>query len=257
MKKNTTEQSENKGGDSLRTKITNFFNNSRKNPFSYKELIKKLHLVRDKDKKSLKDVLEELVREGGIAKDKTGLYSYAGSSEGLISGRLDFVNPRFGYVIPEGDKKDADIWISSNKMGGALDGDTVRVAVFKSSGGRGKSIEGEIVEVVERKRTSFVGKIEVSARHAFVIPDGRKMHVDIFIPKEFINGAKTGEKVLVDITAWPSREEKSPTGKVTEVLGMAGENDTEMHAILAEFGLPYELKHLKLKLRSAEICVIP
>ena len=255
MRKNTTEQSDNKGGESLKSKIITFFNNSRKNPFSYKELIKKLHLVRDKDKKALKDLLEELVREGAIAKDKTGLYSFAGSSggENLITGRLDFVNPRFGYVIPileGGEKAENDIWISSNKIGGAFDGDIVRVAVFKRSGGGNKgtkSAEGEIVEVVERKRTSFVGRIEVSARHAFVIPDGRKMHVDIFVPKEFINGAKTGEKVLVDITNWPTREEKSPTGKVTEVLGMAGENDTEMHAILAEFGLPYEFPDTVLK----------
>jgi len=251
MRKKTTEQSENKGGDSLKSKISKFFNNSRKNPFSYKELIKKIHLVRDKDKKALKDILEELVREGGLAKDKSGLYSYAGSSESnLITGRVDFVNPRFAYVIPEGEKADNDIWISSNKMGTALDGDIVRVAVYKRSGGGSKgtkSAEGEIVEIVERKRTSFVGRIEISARHAFVIPDGRKMHVDIFVPKEFINGAKTGEKVLVDITAWPTRDEKSPSGKVTEVLGMAGENETEMHAILAEFGLPYEFPNQVIK----------
>jgi ribonuclease R len=251
MRKKTTEQNENKGGDSLKSKISIFFNNSRKNPFSYKELIKKLHLVRDKDKKALKDLLEELVREGGLAKDKSGLYSYAGSSDAnLITGRVDFVNPRFAYVIPEGEKADNDIWISSNKMGTALDGDIVRVAVYKRSGGGSKgtkSAEGEIVEVVERKRTSFVGRIEVSARHAFVIPDGRKMHVDIFVPKEFINGAKTGEKVLVDIITWPTRDEKSPSGKVTEVLGMAGENETEMHAILAEFGLPYEFPNQVIK----------
>jgi ribonuclease R len=247
MKKNNTEQSNNKGGISLKSKISTFFNNSKKNPFSYKELIKKLHLVRDKDKKSLKDLLEEMVREGGILKDKSGLYSFSHSTDNLVTGRFDFVNPRFGYVIPEGDKDQPDIWISSNKMGGALDGDTVRVVVYKGNGNKGKNIEGEIVEVTERKRTSFVGKIEISARHAFVIPDGRKMHVDIFIPKEFINGAKTGEKVLVDITAWPTRDEKSPTGKVTEVLGMAGENETEMHAILAEFGLPYEFPHNVIK----------
>jgi ribonuclease R len=251
-KTTTTEQSDTKGGESLRSKTTKFFNNSRKNPFSYKELIKKLHLVRDKDKKALKDVLEDLVREGILAKDKSGLYSNAGSSgsESLVTGRVDFVNARFAYVIPEGEKADNDIWISSNKMSGALDGDIVRVAVYKKSGGGNKgtkSAEGEIVEIIERKRTSFVGRIEVSARHAFVVPDGRKMHVDIFIPKEHINGAKTGEKVLVDITAWPTRDEKSPTGKVTEVLGMAGENETEMHAILAEFGLPYEFPNQVIK----------
>lgn len=252
-KKSTTEQSDTRGEDSsLQSKVTKFFNNSRKNPFSYKELIKKLRLVRDKEKKALKDVLEDLVRAGSLSKDKTGLYMYAGSSggENLITGRVDFVNPRFAYVIPEGEKADNDIWISGNKMGTALDGDLVRVAVYKRSGGGSKgtkSAEGEIVEIVERKRTSFVGKIEISARHAFVVPDGRKMHVDIFVPKENINGAKSGEKVLVDIIAWPTRDEKSPTGKVTEVLGIAGENETEMHAILAEFGLPYEFPQPVLK----------
>ena len=249
MRKKSTEKAivTTDGGNSLRSKITRFFNNSKKNPFSYKELIKKLHLVRDKEKKALKDSLEELVREGGLAKDKNGMYSYFGSSAELVTGRFDFVNSRFGYVTPEGSDGENDIWISSTKTGTALDGDIVRVAVYKQSGGKGKSAEGEIVEVVERKRTSFVGKIEISARHAFVIPDGRKMHVDIFVPKEFIKGAKNGEKVLVDITAWPTKDEKSPTGKVTEVLGMAGENDTEMHAILAEFGLPYEFPPQVLK----------
>ena len=95
MRKNTTEQSENKGGESLKSKIIKFFNNSRKNPFSYKELIKKLHLVLDKDKKSLKDLLEELVREGAISRDKSALYSFSASTDDLITGRVDFVNPRF------------------------------------------------------------------------------------------------------------------------------------------------------------------
>ena len=99
------------------------------------------------------------------------------------------------------------------------------------------TVEGEVVEILERSRETFVGMVEVSRNYAFLIPDNRKMPFDIFIPLEKLNGAKNGQKAIARISEWPEKM-KNPFGEITDVLGYPGENDTEMHAILAEFELP-------------------
>ncbi|NQX98093.1 MAG: ribonuclease R, partial [Flavobacteriales bacterium] len=119
----------------------------------------------------------------------------------------------------------------------ALNGDTVKVNVFQSRHGR--KTEGEIVEVIERKQTEFVGVIEKSTNFSFVITDNARMPVDIFISNDKLKNANDGDKVIAKITEWPL-DKKNPFGKIIQVLGKPGENETEMHAILAEYGLPYE-----------------
>src|SRR5690606_19886421 len=132
----------------------------------------------------------------------------------------------------------------------ALDGDIVKVSVFPAKDRKSKRPEGEVIEVLERKRDQFVGKIELTPRFAFVVADSRKMFVDIFIPLEHTRNAKHGQKVIVKITEWPEKG-KSPVGRVTDVLGQAGDNDVEMHSIMAEYGLPYNFPdHV---LREAEM----
>jgi ribonuclease R len=118
-----------------------------------------------------------------------------------------------------------------------MDGDTVKVAVYSASGGKRK--EGEVIEVLQHKKDEYVGTIEILAKYAFVVPDNKKMYADIYVKEDNINGAKEGEKVLVKITQWPS-ENRKPEGEVIQVLGKAGEHNTEMHAIMAEFGLPFD-----------------
>ncbi len=237
MKNNPTS----KRTDLLRDKLLTFFNNSRKNPYSLKELIKKLGLKRKDTKQDLEKELTILVKQGKIVQLKNGLFKTNTSGEtNFILGRVDHVSPRFAYVVPQETTEGTDIWVDQRFMHGAIDGDIVKVHVFESSGKfkKEKHTEGKIIEIVERKRTEFVGTIEVSPKFAFVIPDNKKIHFDIFIPREHINKAEHMQKVIAEITEWPE-DGKKPTGKIKEVLGDAGDNNTEMHAIMAEYGLPF------------------
>jgi ribonuclease R len=117
-----------------------------------------------------------------------------------------------------------------------MDGDIVKVAILPQ---KGKRTEGEVIEILERKKDQFVGRIEIAPRFAFVVPDNRKMHFDIFIPLERTKYAKHGQKVIAKVIEWPGKNNKNPVGIITEILGDAGNNDVEMHSIMAEYGLPF------------------
>src|SRR5690606_16791333 len=150
-------------------------------------------------------------------------------------GRVDIAGRGQGYIIVE-DLED-DIYVSSKNLNKALNGDIVEVYVFKRK--KGGKTEGEVTKIIERKRTEFVGTIQVQENFAFVAVSDHKMYTDIFVPKNKINGANNGEKVLVEMEDWPS-DADSPFGQVLKILGMPGEHDTEIHSILAQYGLPYE-----------------
>lgn len=223
----------------IKEKIIIFFKTYSNKPYSLRELSKKLNV---KDRDYLAELLDNLVQSGKVAQEKNGTYKTAkgkGKVEGaVLTGRVDFVNPRFAFIISE--ESEDDIWVNSNFLNNALDGDIVKVNVFSSKDKKSKRPEGEVIEILERKRNQFVGKIELTPRFAFVVADSRKMFVDIFVPLENTKNAKNGEKVIVKITEWPNSKSKSPVGLVTEVLGEAGDNDVEMHSIMVEYGLPYE-----------------
>ena len=136
------------------------------------------------------------------------------------------------YVVC--DDLDQDVFVPNNLLNKALHGDLVEVYVFPR---RREKLEGEITQVIERKRTTFVGVVQMQKNFAFVVPTDRRMYTDIFVPKEDCNGAEDGDKVLVRITQWTSRA-NSPYGVVEKILGKPGEHNTEIHAILAEYGLP-------------------
>ncbi len=227
--------------DFLRDKLISFFNNSKKNPYSLKDLIKKLGLKRKETQIDLEKEMNTLVKEGKIVHLKNGLFKTNASGEtNFILGRVDHVSTRFAYVIPT-ESKDGDIWIDQRFINGAIDGDIVKAVVFENSGKfkKEKHQEGKIIEVIERKRTEFVGTIEISPKFAFVIPDNKKIHFDIFIPNEFINKAEHKQKVIAEVIDWPKESGQNPVGKIKEILGNAGDNNTEMHAIMAEYGLPF------------------
>src|SRR5690606_29153150 len=131
-----------------------------------------------------------------------------------------YVNSRFAYVIPENQAKSTDdILVKENDLKNALDGDIVRVMVFPNKGRSGRQ-EGRVLEVVERARDEFVGRVEISPRFAFVVADFKKMHHDIFIKKGDLMDVQHNQKVVVKITEW-REEDKNPTGKVIRVLGTA------------------------------------
>lgn len=166
-----------------------------------------------------------------------------------VVGRVQMTREGYGFVIVEGEE-DNDVFVKASRMRGALHGDTVRVAIRKDSAqkqeqGRRPSRsrghrEGEVIEIVERSRKPFIGVLQITGERAWVIMESRVMPYDISVPIEDVRSkkARSGMKVAVRIVRW-ERKDPEPVGEITDVLGLPGENDTEMHAILTEYGLPY------------------
>ena len=199
--------------------------------------------------------LKELQGKGTIQEVDRGKYIIT-PSQNYYTGRVDIAGRGQGYIIV--DELEEDILVTNKNLNKALNGDTVEVYVFKRK--KGGKREGEITKILERKRTEFVGTIEVMDNFAFVNCTDYKMYTDIFVPKSNIGKAKNGEKVLVAMEDWPDKAD-SPYGKVLKVLGMPGEHNTEIHSILAQYGLPYEFppeveayaNKLDTKIHSEEI----
>ncbi|MCS6822640.1 MAG: ribonuclease R [Microscillaceae bacterium] len=218
----------------LRIQVENLFERAGRKSYSLKAIFKALNIQDKNQKMEVVNILETLLIADFIHLDKDGNFRSNANLQTFV-GTIDFVNPRYAFLVCE--NLEEDIWIDVDDLNTALDGDKVRVLPKLKN--KGKHREGEVIEIIERKRTQFVGKIDVSKRFAFVIPDHKKMFFDIFVPLDKMKGAKHGEKVLVKIIEWHTAN-TSPIGEVIEVLGKAGENETEMHAILSEYGLPYK-----------------
>jgi ribonuclease R len=219
----------------LKDLLLSFFNQNKSKTFTAAQLRRKLSLRSKRSEDALYETLYELVKNNTLANLKNGSYKLKSSSNTTVTGVVDHVNPRYAFVVTE--EGGEDIWVNTTALKGAMDGDTVKVAVYSASGGKRK--EGEVIEVLQHKKDEYVGTIEILTKYAFVVPDNKKMYADIYVKEDNINGAKEGEKVLVKITQWPS-ENRKPEGEVIQVLGKAGEHNTEMHAIMAEFGLPFD-----------------
>ncbi len=231
----------------VKTRTLQFLARNEKKTFSPKQLSRKLKYQNKKSREKLATALEELVRAGKVELLNNGLYRLAkGQSKGrektsskignVYHGIVDHVNPRFAFIICE-DFED-DVKISASHLGNAFDGDEVSFSILPGRR-KGPRAEGQVVEILKRKREEFVGLIDIKDTYAFVIPDNKKIHGDIFIPIEKIKDAKSGQKVIAKIVEWPSKD-KNAVGVITEVLGDAGTNDVEMHAILLEYDLPYD-----------------
>ncbi len=210
-----------------------FTHNPRQN-FNYKQISKQLLLKSQEEKQLASALLIQLNEDGYLEEIQPGKFKLK-STGGYVVGNVDMTASGYGFVAT--DALEDDVFISQKNLHQALHGDLVKVYLFAYKK-RGNP-EGEVVEIVERARETFVGNIEVLERYAFCIPDSRQMPYDIFIPLEKLGKARNGEKVIVKITEWPERA-KNPFGEVIEVLGVPGEHETEMHAILAEFELPYK-----------------
>jgi len=178
--------------------------------------------------------MAEMAVEGTLEQVERGKYLLK-PLEQYVVGHLDFTTSGAAYLVPE-DSQEDDIYISPKNVGNALNGD--RVKVFRLARRRNKKPEGEVVEILGRKRMEFVGTIEMGPSYAFLVPDHKKMLVDIYIPKDKLQGVENGMKAIARITSWPESA-SSPFGEIIEIIGKPGERDTEMHSILAEFGLPF------------------
>lgn len=219
--------------DELRGAILQLLENSSGKGYTIKQLTKKLGLKKREDIKQATLLIYGLEDDNILKEIRTGVYVSTRDVEEL-TGVVDHVNARFAYVNI-GAGKD-DVYVKTKDLNSAVDGDTVKIAILPTR--HGSHPEGRVVEVVRRNRNRFVGKIEVSKTYAFVVPDFRKMHQDFFVYPENIKGAKTGDKVIIEVTSW-AEDEKKPEAKVVEILGKAGENEAEIHSIMAEFNLPF------------------
>jgi ribonuclease R len=152
----------------------------------------------------------------------------------ILEGRLSMNASGSAYLVSNDLPK--DIYISKNHTNKALHLDTVKIRVID---GQGRSIEGEVIEIIERFRTEFVGTIQVSPRYAFFIPDSNKLPIDFFIPLNKSMDAKDGQKVVARLGEWKD-DAKNPNGEIIRIIGDAGEHETEIHSILEEYGLPYD-----------------
>ena len=217
----------------LKEQILNFLNSNLSNAYSSKQIIKKLGLRDQASKAAVQPLLISLENEEKVQKLRNSYRSI--SKPEVVTGKVDHVNQRFAYVVTNSEF--GDIWVKSDDLKFAMDGDTVEVAVLRVK--HGKRPEGRVINVIQRGKDEIVGRIEFSPRFAFVIADNRKIYKDFFIRMDDVGKAAHHDKVIIKITGWPALD-KSPEGKVIRVLGKAGEHEAEIHSIMAEFDLPFE-----------------
>jgi len=228
--------------NTLAATILSIFGSSPFKPLNYKQISKALSIKDKAGKDLIHNILVDLAKEGKLIEDKPYRYTLSkamiqeyGEKKEYMVGRVDMKSTGKAYVITE--KGGEDIFIAANNTGQALHDDQVKVYLFPKR--KNHKTEGQIVEIIERRKTDYVGVISISKQFGFLVPDSNTMPVDIFVPKEALSKAKNGEKVIVRITEWPE-ESKNPFGEVIKVLGMPGDNNVEMQSILAEYNFPLE-----------------
>lgn len=220
--------------EAITRQVLNFFNENPTKPFNYKQVSAALGLKKSAMKERVVDAMFDLEAAGKIQRVSAGKYK-ANMRRQTVTGVLDRESvAKKTYLIP--DDGGERVWIAERSMGCALNGDRVEVVLFPRR--KGKEQEGEVVNVLERKKTEFVGILEVKPTFAFLNIDKKLLTHDMFIPLDKLNGGKDGQRCVGRIVEWVSKE-KNPIGEIVAVLGDVGNNDAEMHAILAEFGLPY------------------
>ena len=202
--------------------------------FNYKQIAAKLHVTDSEGKNQIIQKLVELTTAKKLKEVDRGKYQVNEERKYSV-GKLDITSNGNGYFITE-DYED-DIFVPNINLGKGLHNDTVKAYIYKKR--RSNKLEADVVEVLERAKSQFVGVLQKSKNFGFVIPDNNKMYADIFISENKMNGAEHGDKVQATILDWPENS-KNPFGKITTVLGKPGDQNTEMHSILVEYDLPYE-----------------
>lgn len=213
--------------------IANIFNENPEKTFNYKQIATLLDIKAESQRVFVNELLYQLWDEDFLVEISRGKFKL-NSRGGYITGTIDRQGVKT-YLIP--DDGGDPVFIPERKTNHALLNDKVKVFLYARR--KGQLPEGEVVDIMERAKDTFVGILDVSENFAFLVCDNRVLTNDVFIPKSKLNGAKNGQKVVVKLMQWEPNM-KSPVGEVIDVLGDKGNNDTEMHAILAEFGLPYK-----------------
>ncbi|WP_423148300.1 ribonuclease R [Rubrolithibacter danxiaensis] len=215
--------------------VSDILEKSADKPLNYKQIAAKLNLSDPESRQGILEILQDEGNKDIFEAVDRGRFKLK-ELKTFITGTVDMTTDGSGFIVPD-DEFVEDIYVAPRKLRNALHGDKVKVYVYAK--GKGRRKEGEVVEILERAKTDFTGIVKQSERFAFLIPDDRKMLKDIFIPIEDLNGSKDGDKAVARIIDWPEGA-KNPIGKIVHVLGKQGENNTEMNAILAEYGFPLE-----------------
>ncbi|WP_282134906.1 ribonuclease R [Seonamhaeicola maritimus] len=232
-------KSRKKGISNLTNTILSILKKDRNQAFNYKQIAAKLGVNDASSRNQIIKTLAKLAAKQEIEQVDRGKFKAIINTE-YHTGILDLSAKGSGYVICE--DFDEDVFIASNNINKALSGDEVEFYVYKRRK-RGK-VEGEITNIIKREKSEYVGVIQINknSNYAFVVPDSNKMYKDIFVPINKTFKAEDGDKVLVKLEDWPEKAD-SPYGKVVKILGKPGEHNTEIHAILAEYGLPHEFPY--------------
>ena len=216
--------------------ILGFMNQNQTKVYNYKQLSDGIDHKNPRQREMVIQALHKLLSSQRIKETEKGKYTINLNIEGTLTGTIDFNQSGNAYVTVENLKD--DVFVHAKNVKDALQGDKVLIVTYNF---KGKKLEGSVLEVLERKRSEFVGTFQLvpHKEFGFVVCDKKTINTDIFIPKGKINGAENGNKVVVKMTEWKPGD-KNPEGEILQVLGNPGEHETEIHSILAEYGLPYE-----------------
>jgi len=214
--------------------ITDIFRKNAGKLYNYKQIAKRLDVKDNETRKLITKVLYQLANEEKLEEVYTGKFKFI-SKGAFVTGIVDMTKRGTAYIVS--DDIEEDVFVSQSNLNHALHGDEVKVYICAKK--KNRQLEGEVVEIIKQARSTFVGVLEISKHFAFLTPESRNMPHDLFIPLNKLNGAKNGVKAIAEITEWP-KGAKNPIAEIIEVLGTPGDNDVEMHAILAEFDLPYK-----------------
>ncbi len=229
---------EKKGGKHMKKKelaelIIGYFRNKPEATVSAKQLYQGLKLTTHPLKMLCNDIIREMLEDNFLIESERGRFKINDKGQVLTGTFQRKSNGKNSFIPDDGGEP---IFIAERNSAHAMNNDRVKVAL--SARCKKKNLEGQVIEILKRANETFVGTLKVSKNYAFLLTESSTLANDIFIPKDKLKGGKDGEKAVVKITEWPE-DSKNPFGQVIDVLGKAGDNTTEMHAILAEYGLPY------------------
>ncbi len=234
-KKRKKKKDKKRSGSFIETVIKVFAQNPFKG-YNFRQLSHALGISDKASRDLVRNIIEDLAEDNALVEEKRGKYklnpdlidTYAEKS--MVTGVVDMKQTGKAYIIS--DELEEDVFIGANNVNHALHGDTVKVHLFPKRSGR--KLEGQIVEIISRQIKQIVGVVQISPRFAFLVPDKTNIQVDVFIPKDKLNGVKDGQKAIARLTDWPEHA-NNPFGEIIEVLGDPGKHDVEMHSILAAY----------------------
>ena len=233
-----TKKKDKKGGKRMKKKeltelLVNYFRNKPGEAFTVKQLFQGLKLTTHPLKMLCRDIVEEMTEDNFLVEVEKGRFRLNDKGQVMVGTFQRKSNGKNSFVPDDGGEP---IFIAERNSAHAMNNDKVKISLCAKR--KRQKVEGQVIEILEHAATTFVGTLKATKNYAFLLTETNTLANDIFIPKDKLKGAKDGDKAVVRITDWPE-EAKNPFGEVIDVLGKAGDNTTEMHAILAEYGLPY------------------